>query len=205
MLRYHTASANARQWSTDYGLSENAEEFKALYAYSPVHNVKAGTCYPPTLITTADHDDRVVPWHSYQVRRGICRARRRCAEPVLIRVETRAGPRRRQAGVDADRGLRGPVGVRGETPWEWPRARHSAVRRLSLGRSSSLLASLSGATRRDSALLGQPCSQIDQLAAFAAEGPKGRALRPLDLAAASGAFDETADSQVPTAQLQQLK
>jgi prolyl oligopeptidase len=90
MLRYHTASANARQWSTDYGLSENAEDFKAQFAYSPVHNAKEGVCYPPTLITTADHDDRVVPWHSFKFAAALQRAQG-CANPVLIRVETRAG------------------------------------------------------------------------------------------------------------------
>ena len=66
MLRYHTPSANARAWSSDYGLSENKDEFEALYAYSPLHNTKPGTCYPATLVTTGDHDDRVVPWHSYK-------------------------------------------------------------------------------------------------------------------------------------------
>ena len=66
LVQLQSASANARQWSSDYGLSEDPEQFKALYAYSPVHNVKKGMCYPPTLITTADHDDRVVPWHSYK-------------------------------------------------------------------------------------------------------------------------------------------
>ena len=90
MLRYHTASANARQWSTDYGLSENADDFKAQFAYSPVHNVKAGVCYPPTLITTADHDDRVVPWHSFKFAAALQKAQG-CANPVLIRVEQRAG------------------------------------------------------------------------------------------------------------------
>src|SRR5579872_6092290 len=90
MLRYHTASANARQWSSDYGLSENPEEFKALRAYSPYHNVKKGTCYPPTLITTADHDDRVVPWHSFKFAAAL-QAVQVCGNPVLIRVETRAG------------------------------------------------------------------------------------------------------------------
>jgi len=90
MLRYHTASANARQWSSDYGLSENAEEFAALYAYSPYHNVKPGTCYPPTLVTTADHDDRVVPWNSFKFAAALQNAQG-CANPVLIRVETRAG------------------------------------------------------------------------------------------------------------------
>ena len=90
MLRYHTASANARQWSSDYGLSENAEEFRALSAYSPVHNVKPGVCYPATLVTTADRDDRVVPWHSYKFAAELQRAQG-CATPVLLRVETRAG------------------------------------------------------------------------------------------------------------------
>jgi prolyl oligopeptidase len=90
MLRYHTASANARQWSSDYGLSEDPEQFKALYAYSPVHNVKKGMCYPPTLITTADHDDRVVPWHSYKFAAAL-QAVQICSNPILIRVETRAG------------------------------------------------------------------------------------------------------------------
>jgi prolyl oligopeptidase len=90
MLRYHTASANARQWSSDYGLSENPDDFPALLAYSPVHNVKDGKCYPPTLITTADHDDRVVPWHSYKFAAALQHAQS-CANPILIRVETRAG------------------------------------------------------------------------------------------------------------------
>ena len=90
MLRYHTASANARQWSSDYGLSEDPAEFRALRAYSPVHNVREGVCYPPTLVTTADRDDRVVPWHSYKFAAELQRAQG-CANPVLIRIETRAG------------------------------------------------------------------------------------------------------------------
>jgi prolyl oligopeptidase len=90
MLRYHTASANARQWSTDYGLSENDAEFKAQAAYSPIHNVKQATCYPPTLVTTADRDDRVVPWHSYKFAAALQSAQS-CSNPVLLRVETRAG------------------------------------------------------------------------------------------------------------------
>ena len=90
MLRYQTASANARQWSSDYGLSDNAAEFSALRAYSPYHNVQAGRCYPPTLITTADHDDRVVPWHSYKFGAAL-QAAQGCPNPVLVRVETRAG------------------------------------------------------------------------------------------------------------------
>lgn len=90
LLRYHTASANARQWSTDFGLSENEAEFKAQYAYSPIHRVKQGACYPPTLITTADRDDRVVPWHSYKFAAELQRAQG-CNNPVMLRVETRAG------------------------------------------------------------------------------------------------------------------
>ena len=90
MLRYHTPSANARNWSSDLGLSENADEFKALFAYSPLHNVKDETCYPPTLITTADHDDRVVPWHSFKFGAALQHAQM-CKHPVLVRIETRAG------------------------------------------------------------------------------------------------------------------
>lgn len=90
MLRYHLPSSNARQWSSDYGLSENEAEFHALYAYSPVHNVHSGTCYPPTLVTTADRDDRVVPWHSYKFAAQLQQAQG-CPNPVLLRVETRAG------------------------------------------------------------------------------------------------------------------
>jgi prolyl oligopeptidase len=90
MLRYQTASANARQWSTDYGLSDDAEQFGALYSYSPYHNVREGICYPPTLITTADHDDSVAPWHSYKFAAAL-QASQQCSNPILIRVETRAG------------------------------------------------------------------------------------------------------------------
>ena len=90
MLRYHTAGTNARQWSSDYGLVDDPEQFRTLYAYSPVQNVKQGVCYPPTLITTADHDDRVVPWHSYKFAAAL-QAVQVCPNPILIRVETRAG------------------------------------------------------------------------------------------------------------------
>ena len=90
MLRYHTASANARAWSGDYGLSEIESDFRAQLAYSPVHNVVPGTCYPPTLIQTAAGDDRVVPWHSYKFAAALQHAQG-CDAPVLLRVETRAG------------------------------------------------------------------------------------------------------------------
>lgn len=90
MLRYHTPSANARNWASDYGLSENEDEYRAQRAYSPYHNTTEGTCYPPTLITTADHDDRVVPWHSFKFAAAMQNAQG-CENPILIRVETRAG------------------------------------------------------------------------------------------------------------------
>lgn len=90
MLRYHTAGANARQWSSDYGLSEVPEEFRALYAYSPYHNVRPGRCYPATLVMADANDDRVAPWHSYKYAAAL-QAAQGCEQPVLLRVETRAG------------------------------------------------------------------------------------------------------------------
>ena len=90
MLRYHVPSRNARSWSSDYGLSENEDEYHALRAYSPLHNIQSGTCYPPTLVTTADHDDRVVPWHSFKFGAELQYAQG-CDKPVLVRVQTRAG------------------------------------------------------------------------------------------------------------------
>jgi prolyl oligopeptidase len=77
-------------WTSDYGSSENADEFAALYKYSPLHNIKAGTKYPPTLIVTADHDDRVFPGHSFKYAAAM-QAAQSGAAPVLIRIETRAG------------------------------------------------------------------------------------------------------------------
>jgi len=77
-------------WVSDYGSSDNPEEFKALYAYSPLHNIKPGTSYPPTFITTADHDDRVWPGHSFKFAAALQAAQAGSA-PVLIRIETKAG------------------------------------------------------------------------------------------------------------------
>ncbi len=77
-------------WTSDYGTPENPEEFKALYAYSPYHNIKKGTKYPATLVTTADHDDRVVPAHSFKFASAL-QAAQAGERPVLIRIETRAG------------------------------------------------------------------------------------------------------------------
>ena len=77
-------------WTSDYGSSDSADEFKALYAYSPLHNIKPGTQYPATLITTADHDDRVVPAHSFKYAATLQAAQGGSA-PILIRIETKAG------------------------------------------------------------------------------------------------------------------
>jgi prolyl oligopeptidase len=89
MLRFHKFTIGWA-WVDDYGSSENPEQFKALIRYSPLHNVKPGTCYPPTLITTADHDDRVVPGHSFKFAAAL-QAAQSCNNPALIRIETRAG------------------------------------------------------------------------------------------------------------------
>jgi prolyl oligopeptidase len=77
-------------WESDYGSPKNEAEFKALYAYSPLHNLKAGTEYPATMITTADHDDRVVPAHSFKFAAAL-QAAHQGDNPVLIRIETKAG------------------------------------------------------------------------------------------------------------------
>lgn len=89
MLRFHKFTIGW-SWVTDYGSSENEEEFKALYAYSPIHNIKENTNYPAILVTTADHDDRVVPAHSFKY---IATLQEKCKgpNPVLIRIETQAG------------------------------------------------------------------------------------------------------------------
>ncbi|MBW4660362.1 MAG: prolyl oligopeptidase family serine peptidase [Drouetiella hepatica Uher 2000/2452] len=89
MLRFHKFTIGWA-WCAEYGSAENAEEFPALYAYSPLHNLKPGTTYPATLITTADHDDRVVPAHSFKFAAALQSAHAGTA-PVLIRIETKAG------------------------------------------------------------------------------------------------------------------
>ena len=89
MLRYHTFTIG-RAWKYDYGLSEDSLQFNTLYAYSPLHNVKPGIEYPATMVTTADHDDRVVPAHSYKFISELQR-KHQGDNPVLIRVETDAG------------------------------------------------------------------------------------------------------------------
>jgi prolyl oligopeptidase len=77
-------------WTSDYGSSEKKDDFPFLYAYSPLHHIAKGCCYPPTLITTADHDDRVVPAHSFKFAATL-QAAQGCDKPTLIRIETKAG------------------------------------------------------------------------------------------------------------------
>jgi prolyl oligopeptidase len=89
MLRFHKFTAG-RFWVDDYGSADEPKDFKALYAYSPYHNIKKGVKYPPTLVTTADTDDRVVPGHSFKFTAMLQYAQAGDA-PVLARIETRAG------------------------------------------------------------------------------------------------------------------
>ena len=90
MLRFHKFTIGWA-WKSDYGSSENADEFKAIRAYSPMHNLKPGTRYPATLVMTADHDDRVVPAHSFKFAATLQEAQAKDGPPVLIRIETSAG------------------------------------------------------------------------------------------------------------------
>jgi prolyl oligopeptidase len=87
MLRYDKFTGG-QAWVTEYGSSSDAGQFAYIIKYSPVHNVKPGSCYPATLVTTADHDDRVVPSHSFKFTAAM-QAAQGCSRPILIRVEVR--------------------------------------------------------------------------------------------------------------------
>jgi len=89
MLRFHKFTVGWG-WTVEYGSSDNPEQFKYLYAYSPLHNIKDGVCYPPTLVTTADHDDRVVPAHSFKFAATL-QEKQSCQNPILIRIDTKSG------------------------------------------------------------------------------------------------------------------
>jgi len=89
MLRFHKFTIGWA-WTSEYGSPDNPDEFKAIYAYSPLHNIKKSAKYPAVLITTADHDDRVVPAHSFKYAAALQEAQAGAA-PILIRIETRAG------------------------------------------------------------------------------------------------------------------
>jgi prolyl oligopeptidase len=89
MLRFHKFTIGWA-WVTEFGSSDEADQIDNLLSYSPLHNLKPGTCYPATLVTTADRDDRVVPGHSFKFAAAL-QAAQGCSNPVLIRIETRAG------------------------------------------------------------------------------------------------------------------
>jgi prolyl oligopeptidase len=89
MLRFHQFTIGWG-WVSDYGCADDPEQFRVLYSYSPLHNLRPGTAYPATLITTGDHDDRVVPGHSFKYAAAL-QAAQGGAAPVLIRIETKAG------------------------------------------------------------------------------------------------------------------
>ncbi|MBW2961609.1 prolyl oligopeptidase family serine peptidase [Mesonia aestuariivivens] len=113
MLRYHTFTAGAG-WAYDYGTAEDSKEmFDYLYKYSPVHNVKEGTAYPATLVTTGDHDDRVVPAHSFKFAAEL-QAKQTGNNPVLIRIETNAG---HGAGTPVSKTIEQYADIFGFTLW----------------------------------------------------------------------------------------
>ncbi|CDG83324.1 prolyl endopeptidase [Janthinobacterium agaricidamnosum NBRC 102515 = DSM 9628] len=89
MLRFQKFTVGG-SWTSDYGSSDDADQFKALLKYSPLHNLKPGSCYPATMVTTADHDDRVVPGHSFKFA-AAAQAAQGGAAPVLIRIDVKAG------------------------------------------------------------------------------------------------------------------
>ena len=113
MLRYHTFTAGAG-WAYDYGTAEDSEEmFKYLFKYSPVHNVKAGVEYPATIILTGDHDDRVVPAHSFKFAAEL-QDKQAGTNPVLIRIETNAG---HGAGTPVSKTIEQYADIYGFTLW----------------------------------------------------------------------------------------
>lgn len=89
MLRYHKFTVGWG-WAVEYGSSDNEEQFQYIYKYSPLHNIKDGVCYPATMVLTADHDDRVVPAHSFKFGARL-QAAQGCDKPILVRIDSNAG------------------------------------------------------------------------------------------------------------------
>ena len=178
MLRYHLASANARQWSDDFGLSENAQDFRAQLAYSPLHNTVRQQCYPPTLVTTAAQDNRVVPWHSFKFAAALA-ARAALRESGVAARRNARGSWRGQAHVDDHRSLRGAMGVRGGGD------RHADP----LLRFRVAVFGVGHFVAGNRARFAEPGAQIHQLAALAAERSPGRGLGPHHGALASRTLD----------------
>jgi prolyl oligopeptidase len=100
MLRYHRFTAGAG-WISEYGSPDDPTAFAALHAYSPLHNVRAGACYPATLLLAADHDDRVVPSHAYKFAAAL-QAAQSCDRPVLLRVAADASHSYASRDVELD-------------------------------------------------------------------------------------------------------
>ncbi len=130
MLRFHNFTAG-RFWVDDYGSSDDPEQFEALYAYSPYHNIRDGVEYPATLVTTADTDDRVVPGHSFKFAARL-QAAQAGDEPILIRIETRAGHGAGKPTAKIIEETRRPVGVSrggvGDGDGDWSRVKGLASR-----------------------------------------------------------------------------
>ncbi|MEX2111135.1 MAG: prolyl oligopeptidase family serine peptidase [Gemmatimonadaceae bacterium] len=106
MLRFHKFTIGWA-WVSDYGSADKAADFQFLRAYSPLHNIKPGICYPPTLALTADHDDRVIPGHTFKYIAAL-QAAQACPNPILVRIEAKAGhgagkPTNKQIDQAADR------------------------------------------------------------------------------------------------------
>jgi prolyl oligopeptidase len=113
MLRYHKFTAGAG-WAYDFGTSDDSREmFEYIYSYSPLNNVKAGREYPSTLITTGDHDDRVVPSHSFKFAAEL-QEKQSGTNPVLIRIETMAG---HGAGTPVSKTIEQYADIYGFTLW----------------------------------------------------------------------------------------
>ena len=113
MLRYHKFTAGAG-WAYDYGTADDSEEmFKYLLGYSPVHNVKEGVAYPATIVTTGDHDDRVVPAHSFKFAAHL-QSKQTGSNPVIIRIETMAG---HGAGTPVSKQIEQTADIFGFTLW----------------------------------------------------------------------------------------
>jgi prolyl oligopeptidase len=91
MLRYHLFTIGWG-WAVEYGRSDNEKDFEYLYKYSPLHNIQADVAYPATLVTTADHDDRVVPAHSFKFAATLQELNKNAGNnPILIRIDSNAG------------------------------------------------------------------------------------------------------------------
>ncbi len=112
MLRFREFTVG-KGWESDYGSVDNADEFKALLAYSPYHNVRAQIAYPPTLVLTSDHDDRVFPAHTFKFAAAMQNADPN-GNPMLIRIDFAGGAWGRETGGEKSRGVGGHLLLRAQ-------------------------------------------------------------------------------------------